>query len=77
MLFQHGSDRYDTSDMLNFETGLPNMPSVYLTRDQRRVFGLTIGYRGVAIHEAGAVEVEGLVRRLGLEQLRAALAGRQ
>ena len=77
MLFQQGSDRYDTSDMLSFETGLPNMPSVYLTRDQRRVFVLTIGYKGVAVHEADAAEVEGLVRRLGLEQLRAALAGGQ
>ena len=74
MLFQQGSDRYDTSDMLNFETGLPNMPSVYVTRDRRRVFVLTIGYKGVAVHEAEAAEIERLVQRLGLGRLRDMLA---
>jgi hypothetical protein len=74
MTFECNGVRYDTADLIVFETGEAGMPYVYMTRDHRRVLvGRVDRWKGFEIREADAVEIKALAARFRIEDLRRAL----
>jgi hypothetical protein len=74
MTFDCDGVRYDSSTLINFTTGDPYEPFIYMTPDHARVFvGTMERWAGFNVRPADDVEIRRLATRFGLPELRWAL----
>ena len=75
MTFDCDGVRYDSTEMLEYNTGDAHQPFIYVTRDYARVFvGVVERWRGFTVHQADPVEIEALADRFDMEELRRAIS---
>ncbi len=71
MIFQFDGTTYDTDDMIEYTTGCPGVPSIFVTRDRSKVFLLTVDrWKGAEIRLAAPSEISFFAQRYNLDDLR-------